>query len=595
VKRSTKIAIVALAGGCAAIGIFFQRKFSGARAYSIAEDRGQSELTRSHNFRLIDQFSDAYALSEFADKKSIALVAVSRKCLPKPEALEIFHVSSERPLFFLAGEVGETASDYARIGTRTLFDPMGIVAPDLGLAVPGTYVELQPATGAILNRGRLPESAVGKGREVEPPPPVHPNFRSVRETFQRRCVRCHMSFDNLDYFASPSEVQHWREMMLRTLRVMRMPPGGADATLEPVKGLVRPARLRDFVQWLRDGARFDAEDEKDFASMRSELASPAEDLDRDTEDRKPVLDLTMKEAHRIPATGAAYYAAAEIYGPTERDMFIDAAEFNSNLRVFHHLNLHFLRSPLETIVSSHQQGNLQPQLASPIPGTKRIVKSTVDGKPAKGIYYDENIVMSLSRRNGIQRMPWGTAIHVPKGTYLALQFHYNPDGREETNRTHVKLYEYEGKDPPILIHRMDGRPTPMVIPAGAKKFVTESKIPVEKDISLLAFNAHMHYRGRSAKLFVDEPGKASRLVASVPYFQLKFETRLEFVSPVVVRAGSTLRIVSEYDNSSLNLANPDPKVAVPYGTSTYSNEMQENRIFYVEGRLGEITPGPAKN
>ena len=89
---------------------------------------------------------------------------------------------------------------------------------------------------------------------------------------------------------------------------------------------------------------------------------------------------------------------------------------------------------------------------------------------------------------------------------------------------------------------------------------------------------HMHVRGQSFRYEITLPNGDVRTLLDVPRYDFNWQHAYRYTVPPRLPAGSQVRAIGWYDNSSANPANPDPKREVRWGEQT-SDEMM---IGYVE-------------
>jgi hypothetical protein len=274
-------------------------------------------------------------------------------------------------------------------------------------------------------------------------------------------------------------------------------------------------------------------------------------------------------------------------GLFSRDVYIEKAYFEHNLNVLHHSNVYVSKRPLVKKRNKiHYAGDFA-KIKNHSSAKNKLpqeVISYINGKQSMGKLLEERGLFSISRRQGFVKFPKGLAVFIPKGSYLTIENHYNPSGVQELNKSIVKLYEFKKNTEPQRVRRFFIMPGNFVIPPNKSNFKIKSFIKINEEISILTFNPHMHYRGVSSKLYIKYPSQNNPiLLGSVPFYQMKFERALNFKTPVLAPKGSELIVETIYDNSSYNLANPDSKISVRLGDSTYKNEMHSMRITYVDG------------
>ena len=185
--------------------------------------------------------------------------------------------------------------------------------------------------------------------------------------------------------------------------------------------------------------------------------------------------------------------------------------------------------------------------------------------------------------------PAGMAKRLPKGSVLAFQIHYTPNGT--ATRDQLKIGFVFGEQAPRHIVRTAAVADPRIrIPPGAPNHEESAEIRVPADVKLLAFLPHLHVRGKAFRYELQRPeaagSDARQVVLDVPRYDFNWQLRYLLREPLDVPRGSVLRATAWYDNSANNPANPDPGKTVRWGPQTHDEMM----LGYVEYYLVEEDP-----
>ncbi len=127
----------------------------------------------------------------------------------------------------------------------------------------------------------------------------------------------------------------------------------------------------------------------------------------------------------------------------------------------------------------------------------------------------------------------------------------------------------------------------LAIPPHATNHEVVATQKVPKDATILAFFPHLHLRGKAFKYEAIYPDGQTKVLLDIPRYDFNWQLSYRLSEPVNVPAGSTIRATAWYDNSSGNLANPDPTRTVRWGQQTYDEMM----IGYIEYFMEEGTLG----
>jgi hypothetical protein len=170
------------------------------------------------------------------------------------------------------------------------------------------------------------------------------------------------------------------------------------------------------------------------------------------------------------------------------------------------------------------------------------------------------------------------------GTYLApggsfrFSMHYTPFGRETVDHTQVGLYFYDEPPEHVMRSSVIGDST-FAIPPGESDYVETSYMVFPADAELYVLYPHAHYRGKHVELTLRLPDGSEEILLTLPRYDFNWQRDYNPVEPIRVAAGSRLIAEWTYDNSTRNVANPDPTATVLPGDQTFE-EMMYFRINY---------------
>ncbi len=97
----------------------------------------------------------------------------------------------------------------------------------------------------------------------------------------------------------------------------------------------------------------------------------------------------------------------------------------------------------------------------------------------------------------------------------------------------------------------------------------------------------MHLRGKAFKYEAVLPGGETQVLLDIPRYDFNWQLSYRLTEPLNLPAGSVIRATAWYDNSSGNLANPDPMRTVRWGQQTFDEMM----IGYIEYHMEEGSLG----
>jgi hypothetical protein len=193
--------------------------------------------------------------------------------------------------------------------------------------------------------------------------------------------------------------------------------------------------------------------------------------------------------------------------------------------------------------------------------------------------------------------------------------HYNPNGKETTDRSRLGIWFNSKKVTHELLIRQAGDPlattkgglslyraegkeveysadegstrrrskTPN-IPPYAEAWSLTGITPVTEDITLYAMSPHMHLRGKSLKWVVVYPDGSEKTILNVPKFDFNWQFNYELKEPLKIPAGSKILGLGVYDNSIRNKWNPGPQLEVFWSEQSWDEMYQPFTEYSVDSQ-----------
>jgi hypothetical protein len=170
--------------------------------------------------------------------------------------------------------------------------------------------------------------------------------------------------------------------------------------------------------------------------------------------------------------------------------------------------------------------------------------------------------------------PKGWAKKIPAGSKLVFEMHYTPIGTPQTDRSSIGLIYLDEKEVTHQIATAGATNAKFEIPPHDPNHRVESRHKFSRDVTLLSLFPHMHMRGKSFRYELALPGSEQReIILDVPRYDFNWQNSFIFAEPRHISAGSVLHCTAHFDNSSENLANPDPSKTVKWGPQTWEEMM----------------------
>lgn len=200
-----------------------------------------------------------------------------------------------------------------------------------------------------------------------------------------------------------------------------------------------------------------------------------------------------------------------------------------------------------------------------------------DGQPGYDCFGSPGIALSI---NSVlagwapgQRphfLPDGIGIELPKGSQVAMQVHYYPNGFTEPDITSVGVY-LSKKDIQQRLFNIPVLNSSFTIPADAEDQQVKAAFPVLPflDGKVITVYPHMHLLGTKIQMEVTDSQQNTRPMIYIDNWNFNWQGPYTYVEPMTVKSGSTIKLTCTYNNSASNPKNPNnPIVAVGWGERT---------------------------
>jgi hypothetical protein len=182
--------------------------------------------------------------------------------------------------------------------------------------------------------------------------------------------------------------------------------------------------------------------------------------------------------------------------------------------------------------------------------------------------------------------PPGYALKIPAGSYLQFQIHYsNRLGHAVKDNTSIGLVF--AKEPVRHeVAQYEIWNNWFEIPPGDGNHKVTSCFTLPKDVTVVAYTAHMHFRGKSMSTEAIYPDGHHELIFNVPKYDFRWQETYFLKDQFVMPKGTKLVTTAYFDNSPNNGLNPDPTKTIRWGEPS-DEEMMGFWLAYADG---EPTP-----
>jgi hypothetical protein len=399
--------------------------------------------------------------------------------------------------------------------------------------------------------------------------------KDVLPILQQNCQSCHrpgqiapMSF--LTYENS----RPWAKAMKAAVLGKKMPPWNADPSVGHFVNdrSLKQGEIDTIAKWADAGAP--AGDPKD--------APAAIQWPEDGWQIKP--DVVVKGMpYNVPATGLVEWTWVVLPSPFKEDTWVTSIELRpTEVTVTHHMCLalgpHKPDAEYYKFIWTDKKRDANgDEIVNPQAFAKfRDAFASGKGIPAN------TVPGVLSGTNGIEECyepgrgaadfrKYNAAKLIPKGTDIAVNVHYTPNGKETV--ASFELGFTVAKEPPQRKYFALSAAPPsdhaaFAIPANDPNFLAPPvDVEFEHDVELVGLMPHMHVRGKSANFELTYPDGRKEVILNVPKYD--FNWQLWYETSIKVPKGTKMRVLAWYDNSVNNKYNPNPNKVVYYGDMTW--------------------------
>jgi len=429
---------------------------------------------------------------------------------------EVFVLDGERAVRY-RGRI----DDQHAIGGKSRPSPtqseMRAAIDDL-LAGRSVEVPVTQAVGCLIGRVRTPSASA-----------TVTYCKDVAPLLQDRCVECHRPgeigpFSLTDY----SEVSGWAPMIAEVTSQRRMPPWHADPH---VGKFANENRLSDEqIQLIRNWVDAGAPE-----GNPADLPPPRSFTTGWQLNREPdkVVAMSTKPFH-VPAEGEVRYQYFLVDPELKDDVWMTAAEI--------------------------------------VPGNRAVVHHVLVFAANAGKIVDDDRQMVCAYVPGLRvtPLPQGMAKHISAGMKFVFQVHYTPNGTPQDDLTKIGLYFADPKDVTHSVQTVSARSRFFRIePEKDNQQFTTPPLTAPTDLLLLSMSPHMHLRGKSFRYEATWPNGEKETLLDVPNYDFNWQTMYRLAEPRAIPKGTKLQAFASYDNSSNNLANPNPKATVTWGDQSW--------------------------
>ncbi len=424
--------------------------------------------------------------------------------------------------------------------------------------------------------------------------------KDVAPIFYTNCVVCHHPNDIAPMsLLTYHDARPWAAAIRQAVIKREMPPWHADPH---VGEYMNDPRLSDkdistIDQWVKTGAKEGAPQD-----------APKMPEFQDGWHIKPDLILSIPETTVAAGDQDDY---EYIYVPTNftEDRWVQAAEVvPGDRRVVHHATVSVVSANAVPKDNHRAQAEHMDQFhfrTGKVNHTKPDAPVSDDGcAPSTNAALKSFSIGSVNHVPGIylpghlaETRPAGYALKVSAGSYLQFQVHYSNRLKQEVkDRTSIGLVF--AKEPVTHeVAQYEIWNNYFLIPPGDGAHKVTSCYTVPKNVTAVAYTAHMHFRGKSMSTEAFYPDGRHEVIFNVPKYDFRWQETYFLKKQFLMPKGTRLVTTAYFDNSANNPLNPDPSKSVRWGEPS-NEEMMGFWLSYADvqssrpkqdGSVGSIT------
>ena len=470
-------------------------------------------------------------------------------------------------------------------------------------------------------------SAPPQGTTVAHAPPTYAT--DIAPVLDRRCAGCHRPGQPVPMsLRTYAEIRPWVARIRASIESGRMPPWTADprfGTFANDASLTVDEKTL-LLRWISDGAPEGSGPTRTPIESDRRWVHPS--------GRPPDVVVELPSAIAVPAS--TRWPTFNVYSPLPPgfgavDRFVGAVQLlPGNGSVTHHSSLSVRVFPPGVTLGRAQPWPGGPMLDGlPVLTDRAAFERATEPLPSAAAAFSSGGASHLTYyfpgNDGFVMFPMGAGKRIQAGAMLEWSLHYQPSGTAATDR-HVAGFWFQPSTPAheVLTLRIgdfhivngadlvlpagvrthpghaatvdmptscDGapcmKPVSMLppIPAGAGSWRVTGITPLLDDVTIYSLSPHGHLRLKDMAYVMTTPDGREITLLSVPRYDFEWQAVYRLTSPLHVPAGSTLKVVSRYDNSSANRRNPAPDRQVQWSEQS-TDEMFNGFVDLSVDRFG---------
>ena len=391
--------------------------------------------------------------------------------------------------------------------------------------------------------------------------------KDIATIIYKNCTPCHRNGEIAPIpFTKYSEVVPYGGFIEYVTRIKYMPPWMPDKNYSHFvgeRGLTN-TEIQKIKDWVTAG----------MPRGDSTLEPPLPSFPQGSQVGVPDTVIPMAKAYKLNPNGKDDYRVFVLPSGLSQDKDVSAIEFRpGNSKVVHH-----------ALIAFENQGQARILDA----------QDSVYGYSSFGGFGVTTLGEFAGYVPGLIpiKYPQGTGKKVNANSDYLVQVHYAPTTTAQSDSSKLNIFYSKGLVSRQVLkytvspYDLPGGPNSFFIPANTVKSFKAS-LPIPVDVSLMTVIPHMHYVGKSWKIYAVKSNGDSIPIVKINEWDFHWQGAYTFNNLLKIPAGSTIYAEATYDNTNGNTHNPNsPPRLMTWGENT-SDEMFLAYLFYLPYRNGD--------
>jgi hypothetical protein len=401
----------------------------------------------------------------------------------------------------------------------------------------------------------------------------------ISELIYTNCSPCHRDNGNAPFALLTYEQVKAKANRIRWATETRyMPPWPADPTYRHFlyERVLSAAQIKMLSLWISLG----------MPKGDSMVNPKPPDFYKGSFFRKPDLVIHLQRAVKLSGNGRDSFIIAKFPYRLPKDTLLDFVEFVPGLkRRVHHVNGHLLsytRNASNPFQGLETYGDTKVRLDSVY--TAMGLKYTDTQKPDFPVLTPNTVYYLPGYLPLAYPKPWGGIKLKKTGVFLLNNIHYGPSLYNQYDSSVLNVFfrsspiERPFSEAQIGSFGLAPVTPDLILPANQKSKFT-SALKLEKKISLLSVNPHMHQTGATFKAYALKPNGDTIPIIRILKWDFRWQYYYTFEYPVILDAGTWIKLEATFDNTAQNPNNPfRPPRTITSGNGIESMKSSEEML-----------------